>query len=80
MTLTEADIFEKIRSYLPEANGSEISAASPLTALGIDSLVVVTIILSAIEEYSLDGGRLDTTAEAPKTVGDLVVTIKGLAP
>lgn len=77
-TVTETEIFEKIREIIIEQIGvGESSVTSEVTIvdeLGVDSLDMVELIIALEEEFDME--IPDTDAELFKTVGDIEAYIK----
>lgn len=64
------------------SNSSSVALQSDgtdqLSRLGIDSLSILNILITAAEEFGLDIARLDETMPIPVTVNDVAAILRGL--
>lgn len=75
---TRNEIITRIRAHLPFAAdaGCDISEQSELADLGVNSLHLITMLLSLQREYSLDIDRATELGTMPATVGELVTMVE----
>ena len=72
-----ADVRQIIGSVLRQMP-AETSGEDQLSALGVDSLTMMNVILAAAEQFGLDLERLEETAAPPVTVDDLLLLLRRL--
>jgi rhodanese-related sulfurtransferase/acyl carrier protein len=72
-----AAVKDKVAGYLEEALGTPVDIGqlpddTTLTALGLDSLLTISVLVSLLEDCGVDLGEHADTLVTPSTLGDLV--------
>jgi acyl carrier protein len=75
--ITDDDVVRIINSLLRRSLPA-VSGDERLSALGVDSLTTINVIVAAAEEFGLALEALTETAAAPVTVTDLTSLLRGI--
>jgi acyl carrier protein len=78
--ISDRDVLRIMGGVLSESAATrlETGETDQLARLGIDSLSILNIMVTAAEEFGLDLARLDETMSLPVTVKDLVSMLRNL--
>lgn len=78
--ISDRDVLRIMGGVLSESAAIrlETGETDQLARLGIDSLSILNIMVTAAEEFGLDLARLDETMSLPVTVKDLVSMLRNL--
>ncbi|HEX6376085.1 MAG TPA: hypothetical protein VFZ91_10235 [Allosphingosinicella sp.] len=78
MSITLQQLQGEIVEANPTLAGLELSGGESLSALGIDSLTVVAVLVSAAARHGLDLAQLPEEAPPPDLVSDLLLMLRSL--
>jgi acyl carrier protein len=79
LKIATADIIRIVNTHLADAGRAQArSADERLSALGIDSLTTINILLAAAGEFGLDLSRLSADTPIPGVLGDLTTLLASL--
>jgi len=73
-------LVEIIRRTVPAVRTGELMSSDSLTAIGVDSIGTLNIVMEASEAFGVDLEGLDTEYDAPTTIGDLRDFLERLPP
>ncbi len=79
--ISDRDVLRIVGGVLSDSAAVRLEAGETdqLARLGIDSLSILDIMVTAAEEFGLDLARLDETMALPATVKDLVSILRSLS-